>query len=145
MMRDRAHDEAMDELFRYRQVEMLADVVAGNRLIATERLKLEPQKYEVANPARLGPYRYCASFYICRVGVDLKAWRGLEQKLREVAAQLPGNGPTHWGVSTLVAHGLLVRCLATHGSDVLPGLRAVWQAAKMFLYGRVAVPPRKVN
>jgi urease accessory protein UreH len=50
-----------------------------------------------------------------------------------------------WGVSTLPAHGVAVRCLARNGRVVLPGLHAIWSAAKKKLYGREAVPPRKVN
>jgi hypothetical protein len=38
-----------------------------------------------------------------------------------------------------------VRCLARHGRDVLPGLHALWSVSKLLLFGREAVPPRKVN
>jgi len=38
-----------------------------------------------------------------------------------------------------------VRCVARQGRDVLTGLHALWRAAKLRLYGRDAVPPRKVN
>jgi urease accessory protein len=50
-----------------------------------------------------------------------------------------------WSISTLPAHGLMVRCVAVHGRHVLPGLQTLWQTAKQRLYGRDAVPPRKVN
>jgi len=65
--------------------------------------------------------------------------------LREVAGKLARPGETLWGTSTLVAHGLVVRGLARHGRDVQTGLHAMWSAAKLLLYDREAVPPRKVN
>jgi urease accessory protein len=54
-------------------------------------------------------------------------------------------GEILWGVSSLVAHGLVVRCLARGGREVLPGLQAIWRSAKRHLYDREAIPPRKVN
>ena len=48
-----------------------------------------------------------------------------------------GNLGTHFGSG--------LRGLARHGRDVQTGLHAMWRAAKMLLYGREAIPPRKVN
>jgi urease accessory protein len=136
---------ARNEIFEYEHVEMKTELVAVGRCIATEHIRLEPKRYDVSSPVRLGPHRYCATFFICRVGLGGNAWLDLEQRVRKVIATLTPSGETLWGVSTLVADGLVVRCLAGQGSDVLPGLRAIWQAAKFALFGRDAVPPRKVN
>jgi hypothetical protein len=47
-------------------------------------------------------------------------------------------------VTTLPAHGLVVRALSVKGRAVAPGLLAFWRAAKLRLYGGAAVPPRKI-
>jgi urease accessory protein len=137
--------EARGEIFEYESVEFKADVVAGGRLVAAERLRLEPQKRGLAAVGRLGGYRTWASFYVCRVGVQATEWLEMEKELRELLGLLGRREDALWGVSTLAAHGLIVRCAAKRGRDVLPGLRAVWTAAKWRLYGRAAVMPRKVN
>jgi urease accessory protein len=124
---------------------MKTDLMAVGQCIVAERIRLEPQRYDLSSRARLGPYRYWATLYVCRPGLGSDVWLAAEQRLREVAAKLPRSGDTLWGVSSLVAHGLVARCLACHGRDVLRGLHALWQTAKFLLYGRNAVPPRKVN
>jgi urease accessory protein len=137
--------EASGELFAYDSVEMKADLRAQGRLIAAERVKLEPRKYSLSSPARLGVYRYWATFYICRVGLDPAAWLALEERLREAASEFNYPGKALWGISTLVAHGLVCRCVALHGRDVVFGLNQLWREAKLALYGAEAVPQRKVN
>jgi urease accessory protein len=137
--------EARGEIFEYDLLETKTDVVAAGRLLAAERIRLEPQEHSVPSLGRLGPYRYWSTFYICRVGLCVNDWLATEQRLREVAAKLTRPGETLWGASTLAEDGLVVRCLARHGRDVLPGLHAIWRAAKILLYGREAMPPRKVN
>lgn len=137
--------EAHGELFAYDSVEMNADVSAPGRLIASERVRLEPQKHPLSSPARLGLYQYWATFYICRVGLDAAVWLALEGNLREVAGQFTRPGDSLWGISTIVDHGLVCRGVALRGRDVLFGLHQLWRAAKFALYGTEAVPPRKVN
>lgn len=137
--------EASGELFEYKEFAMRTSVSAKGRRIAAENLCLRPRQENVSSLARLGPYRYAATFYICRVGLEAGAWRGAEDQLRELTAALTRRGEILWGVSSLVAHGLLVRCLARNGREVLPGLQAVWRSAKRHLYGQEAIPPRKVN
>ena len=137
--------EAHGEVFQYECMEMATDVVAEGRAIAAEHIRLEPKKYVLESVARLGPYRYWITFYICRVGLGTDAWLAAEGKLREIAGKLARPGEVLWGTSTLVAHGLVVRGLARRGRDAQEGLHAIWRAAKLLLYGREAVPPRKVN
>ena len=117
----------------------------GGRLVAAQRVSLEPSKRRMQSLARMGAYRTWATFYICRVGVEAAPWMELERELRETAAGWSEQGEVLWGVSTLTAHGLVVRCMARSGRDVLPGLHAIWRAAKWRMYGREAVAPRKVN
>jgi urease accessory protein len=137
--------EARGELFAYKQFEMRTQVTALGRRIAAENICLRPDSEDISSLARLGPYRYVATFYICRVGLEESAWRKLEERLRELTGGMTRRGEILWGVSTLVAHGLIVRCLAKCGREVLPGLQSIWREAKWQLYGREAIPPRKVN
>lgn len=135
--------EARGELFGYDRMQLDIDICSPARLIASDRVRLEPQTHDLSSLARLGDYRYWASFYICHVGADPKSWLNLEQELREVASRLAGDA--RWSISTLAADGLAVRCLAHEGRSAIQGLREIWNAAKLVLYGREAIPPRKVN
>lgn len=137
--------EASGEVFAYEHIEMRTDVTANGRLIAAESIRLDPRNSALRSTARLGEYRYWATFYICRVGLDAAAWLAAEAHLREKARELNRPGETLWGVSALLADGLVVRGLAIRGRDALGGLHALWDAAKRRLYGRAAVPPRKVH
>jgi urease accessory protein len=136
--------EAKDEIFAFQRVEMRSDITAGDELICTERMNLEQDKKPVGSSGRMGPYRYYATFNICKVGVSAERWLELEQHLRKVVQNLSRVGDTLWGISTLKAHGLAVRCLAQQGCDVLSGVFSLWDAAKFALYGRHAIRPRKV-
>ena len=137
--------EARGEIFEYDSFEMKTDILALGRPILSERARLEPKKRDLSSAARLATYRTWASFYICRVGLTERVWLDLESEIRQVAQQFVQPGETLWGISTLAAHGLVVRCVAKQGRHVSPGLHAIWDAAKQRLYGSSAVPPRKVN
>jgi urease accessory protein len=137
--------EARSEMFEYACVEMKTDLLALGRPIAAERVRLEPRRRNISDLARLGPYRYWITFYVCRVGLNVNLWLSAERHLREVAAGLTRSGEMLFGVSALVAHGLVIRCLARRGRGVLNALHPLWNAAKILLYDREAVPPRKVN
>jgi urease accessory protein len=136
--------EASGEVFKYETVDLKTDLLVAGKLVAAERLRLEPANRGMSTVARMGAYSTWATFYICRVGIDASDWSALESELRALVGAF-GENETLWGVSTLPAHGVAVRCLARNGRVVLPGLHAIWNAAKKKLYGRVAAPPRKVN
>ncbi len=135
--------EAKNEVFAFERVEMQTEVAAGDERISIDRMSLEPDKKPIGFPGRMGPYRYSANFYICKTGVSAENWLELEQDLRKIVPTLSRFEPTLWGISTLKAHGLAIRCLAMHGCDVISGLFSLWDAAKFALYGRHAVRPRK--
>lgn len=137
--------EARGELFQYESVEMKLDLEADGRLVAAERVRLQPKRCALESSARLGHYRYWATFYICRVGVEPSAWRTLEQELQDEAAQLSRPAEILWGISALVSHGIVARGLAVHGRDISRGLHTIWSVAKLRLHGREAIPPRKMN
>ena len=137
--------EARGELFEYEEFAVRTRVSAIGRRISAENFCLRPKQENVSSLARLGHYRYAATFYICRVGLEASAWRCAEDRIRELTAGMTRRDEILWGVSLLVAHGLVVRCLACNGREVLPGLQAIWRSAKRHLYDREAIPPRKVN
>jgi urease accessory protein len=137
--------EARDEIFEYESVEFTTDLVAGGRLVGAERMRLEPKKRPLTSLGRLGPYRTWSTFYVCRVGLGAAEWLEIESELRGVLTLLNKHDDALWGISSLVAHGLVVRCAAKRGRGVLAGLQEVWRAAKWRLYERAAVVPRKVN
>lgn len=135
---------AREEIFAYTLLQLSLDITAEGRPITIERLKLEPAKQQLFSSVRFGTYRYCGSFYICKVGVDNATWLRLEQELSTTAQQLTVPGVTSWGVSALVAHGLVIRVLSFGGKDISAGLLTFWHQAKMALYGCEAHPPRKI-
>ncbi len=136
--------EAAGELFGYERLELKLEISAGGRTIALERNCLEPSLRPLDSPARLGDYRYFASLYLCRVGVEAARWLKVERELSELAEQLSRRDEVLLGISTLPAHGLVVRALSVCGRDITSGLTAFWRAAKLELYGREAVLPRKI-
>ena len=135
---------AREEIFAYTLLQLGLNIFAEGRPIAIEQLKLEPAKQQLSSGVRFGSYRYCGSFYICKVGLESATWLRLEQALSSVAQQLSVPGVITWGVSSLVAHGLVVRVLSVGGRELSAGLLTFWQQAKMALYGCEAHPPRKV-
>lgn len=137
--------EAHGEQFAYEQVDTRMDIVSQGRPIACEQVRLRPHRHEDFRASRLAGYLYWVSFYICRAGVQPKRWLALEDRLRQLAPGLGDPAELRWSVSTLAADGLAVRCLALRGHPLFAGLRALWSAAKLELYGREAIPPRKVN
>ena len=136
--------EASGEWFAYEKMELNIEICAGGRVIALERNRLEPQVRWLNSPARLGAYRYFASFYLLRIGTDAANWLAMEKELNEVAMQLSTPKEILWGVSTLPTHGLMVRALSINGRKLMPGLIEFWRIAKQKLYGRAAVLPRKI-
>ncbi|HLJ91532.1 MAG TPA: urease accessory protein UreD [Candidatus Angelobacter sp.] len=137
--------EAHNELFAYHRIELRTKVQALRKQIAAERMCVEPRKRNPTSPGRMGTYRYWTTFYICRVGASNKMWLEAEQHLRGVAAGLSQPQSALWGVSTLPAHGLVVRGLTVHGRDAIAGVRVLWQRAKPWLFGKEAILPRKIN
>ncbi|MBO0794818.1 MAG: urease accessory protein UreD [Ktedonobacteraceae bacterium] len=135
---------ARGEYFAYDLLQLELTILALERPIAIERLKLEPGCRPLTSPARLGPYQYFTSFYICRAGLPASRWAELEQQLNILAQQLTHPGTITWGVSALVAHGLVVRAASQQGHDITNRLLAFWRAAKRALYEEEAIPPRKV-
>lgn len=137
--------EARGEIFEYESVEMRTEIYARGRRIMAERIRVAPKEFSPGSRARLGEYRYWATFYICRAGLPQAAWLALEGELRAEANRIAPGREVRWGVSALVSDGVVVRCVAMRGRDVVDGLHAIWRIAKQRLYGREPILPRKVN
>ena len=135
---------ARGESFAYERLQLEMLVTACGLPIACERFRLEPAQAPLLSLARLGTYAYHTSFLICRTGLPATRWTILEQELTTLMQNLTRPGEVLWGVSTLAAHGLLVRGLSCRSQAIVPGLLACWQAAKQALYGMDAVLPRKI-
>jgi urease accessory protein len=136
--------EASGEVFAYARVELGLELCADGAPVALERMVLEPMLRPLESPLRWGRYRYLATLYICRVGMAAGTWSALEKELDALAQAATCPDATLWGVSTLAAHGLVVRGLGVNGRHLLAGLTTFWRAAKQLLYGRAAHPPRKL-
>lgn len=135
---------ARGELFDYDLIDISLAISTRERPLALEHTRIEPGKRQVSALARLGTYRYFSSFYICKVGLDPARWLVLESQLSELASQLSSAGEVSWGVSTLVAHGLVIRALSCRGTELAQGLLAFWRTARLALYGQESLPPRKI-
>ena len=136
---------ARGERFEYDCVELKTDLKANGQMISAENVRIQPKRSDISSVGRLGPYCHWATFYIVRVGVDAAFWHATEQRLREVIGCFCRSSEEVWGVSTLVAHGLVIRGLTRNGANILPNLRTIWSEAKLLLYGREAIFPRKTN
>jgi urease accessory protein len=136
--------EASGEIFRYEALTSSFEIVANGETIAIERWNIAPLLRNPDSLARLGPYRHFASCYVCRAGQPAAYWRAFESDLQSHADRLSGS-EILWGVTSLKAHGLVIRGVARSGRFLADGLTELWKAAKWSLCGRVATLPRKVH
>jgi len=136
--------EASGEVFQYDSLASTFELIADATPIAIERWALEPFLRALDSPARLGPFRHFASCHVCRAGEPAAYWRTLESELQRLAVQRD-NPDVLWGITSLRAHGLVIRGVAMSGRHLSSGLVEFWKAAKWYLCGRVAALPRKVH
>jgi urease accessory protein UreH len=136
--------EASGEVFRYESLASAFELMAGTEPIAIERWTIAPMLRYVNAVPRLGHYRYFGSCYICRAGEPAQYWREFESAMQRIADRLSGP-EVLWGITSLRAHGIVARGVATTGRSLSDGLVEIWKAAKWHLCGRVATVPRKVH
>ena len=135
---------AHGERFAYDLLDLHTTIHAGETPLAIERACLQPGVPPLDAPLRLGRYACFATFYACKVGEPAQAWAELEQQLGAVALQHTCPGETIWGVSTLPAHGVVVRGLGCTQRTLAAGLPLFWSAARRVLVGEDGVLPRKL-
>jgi urease accessory protein len=133
--------EASGEVFQYESLRSSFELTAEDTPIAIEKWALT---HSLDSPARLGPFRYFASCYVCRVGEPVAYWRSFEAELQRVAGQF-SDPDVLWGITSLRAHGLVMKGVAKSGRALAGSLVELWKAAKWKLCGRVATLPRKVH
>jgi urease accessory protein len=135
---------ASGEEFAFESLHSECEVVSGTRPLALERYTLTPSARDPRSAARWGRFRYSATLYICHTGIAQARWISLESRLNEYAFTQT-SASSRWGVSALVASGLVIRGLAMEAHQVTNGLHTFWNLAKQELWGEPAVPPRKIN
>ncbi len=136
--------EASGELFRYESLASAFELVAEAEPIAIERWTIAPLLHRVDALPRLGRFNHFGSCYVCRAGEPAPYWRRFESKMQQIADRLSGP-EVLWGITSLRAHGIVARGVATSGRSLNDGLLEIWKAAKWHLCGRVATLPRKVH
>ncbi len=133
---------ASGESFAYRSLRVHTCIRSQGRPIYIDRMRVRPQQEVFSSPARFGSFRYLASFMICRSNEDAGTWITLESMLRQIAHER-SHDSAHWGATALTADGLLVRGLSQSGLHIMEDLICFWSAAKNYLCGRAAAPPRR--
>lgn len=136
--------EASDEIFQFDSLSSDFALIVDGQPIAIERWTLTPLTHRLDSTARLGRFRHFASCYVCRAGDPPNYWRSFESQLQTTADQL-SSSEVLWGVTSLRAHGVVIRGVAVSGRSLAEGLVEIWKAAKWILCGRVATLPRKVH
>ena len=143
---------ASGELFAYERLKLSTEINVNGRPIYTDRILLEPAKMSMRTPARFGSSSYLVTFLAIRAGSTVSELRSLETALEEIVygSTFQGGPPldfqpatSHWGVTSLSAHGVLVRGMSDSPIKIPSMLQSLWSRAKQHLYGRVAVAPRK--
>lgn len=136
--------EASGEIFLFESLTSDFELIAGGQPVAIERWTLAPSHHRLDSITRLGPFRHFASCYVCRAGEPPAYWKNFESQMQPIADHL-SSAEVSWGVTSLRAHGLVIRGLAVNGRSLAGGLLEIWKIAKWLLCGRVATLPRKVH
>ena len=135
---------ASGERFAYETLSIRSRIVCDGKPLAIDQFVIEPSRRSPQQVGMLGRFECCSTFYICKTGLEPHKWTEL-QTLLEDEAESMSTPDLLWGASRLVEHGILVRGLGFQSALLLAGLIRFWNIAKIYLYGREAIPPRKVN
>ncbi|HTS63413.1 MAG TPA: urease accessory protein UreD [Candidatus Acidoferrales bacterium] len=137
--------QAMGECFGFDSLRWRTRIESPLRPLFFEDCHLDPRAGPLGSPARLGPYTHMVSFFAIQVGRPAADLRDLERQLGDIALRESRAGCTIWGASALAADGVMVRGLSTSACRLPATLAGFWTAAKRFLTGEEAVPPRKLR
>ena len=137
--------EAGGEIFEFDELEVKTRITAPSRILAAENLSLRPGSREFLRFPGWALIAISLPFIFAAWDAT-QAHGGLPKNVfANWRVDLTRPDEILWGVSRLVAHGLIIRCLARNGREILPGLQALWKGAKRHLYDQDAIPPRKVK
>ena len=143
---------AAGEIFAYERLRLATEIKVAGSPIYNDRLLLEPSRWPMRTPARFGAAKYLVTFLAVRAGSSAAEMRALEQALESVVyrteferepAREGEQSSSLWGVTTLPAHGVLVRGMLDCSVTIPAKLQTLWSAAKRQLCGREAIAPRK--
>jgi urease accessory protein len=135
---------ASGETFEFHSFHSEYSISSATRPLALERYSLAPASRDPRSVARWGRFHYSASLYICHTGVGQPRWLELESTLNNYGFS-ETTSASRWGVSTLIAGGLVIRGLALEAHQITAGLHIFWNLAKQELWGEPAIAPRKIN
>jgi urease accessory protein len=135
---------ASGEEFAFDSFHSESSVCSEARPLAVERYSLTPTSRDPRSVARWGRFRYSTTLFVSHTGVAQARWTDLEYRLNQLAFDQTSHA-SRWGVSTLVAAGLVIRGLALEAHQITTGLYTFWNLAKQELWGEPAVPPRRIN
>lgn len=133
---------AHGESFLFEELSSESQIFSPRGPLMLERYSLRPQLRHLRSAARMGPFLYSATMYVCHVNSSC-AWMELEARLNALAHEI-SHADTLWGASTLARDGVVLRGMASHAYQIADGLPRFWQVAKNFVWGRAAVMPRKI-
>jgi urease accessory protein len=134
---------ASGERWVFHHVSVNTAIYAAARPIAIERYSLHPRLTDLCSPARFGNYLYSTTMYVCRTGHPAADWLTLENELNSLGTSL-SSSESSWGASALISDGVVVRGMAKNAHRIAAGLQAMWHKAKQDVWGRQALPPRKI-
>jgi len=135
---------ASGEKFSYQALGIRSRILYEGRPLVIDQFTIEPSVRSPQRVGVLGKFECCSTFYICKTGLPANLWMQL-QALLEDEAELLSTPDLQWGTSRLVEHGIVLRGLGFQSAVLLEGLHRFWKIAKLYLYEREAVAPRKVN
>jgi urease accessory protein len=135
---------ASGEEFGFDLFRSQCTVSSDTRPLAMERYSLTPSAKDPRSVARWGRFRYTTTMYVCHTGVATAQWNRVESMLNELAF-LRTCDAQRWGVSALVAGGIVIRGMALEAHQINSGLYAFWDLAKEELWGEPALAPRRIN
>jgi len=135
---------ASGEEFAFDSFHSESGICSETRPLALERYSLTPRSRDPRSVSRWGRFRYSTTLFVSHTGVAQARWIDLESRLNQLAFDRTSHA-SRWGVSTLVAAGLVIRGLALEAHHITTGLYTFWNLAKQELWGEPAVPPRRIN
>jgi urease accessory protein len=135
---------AAGERFAFDRLRLQSEVYAGPLPVLREDYLLEPKRKDLFALPRMFEYSYAASFCAVQEGRPRAFWRGLEDRLNELARERTRGGEAVWGASMLASDGVGVRGMCVSGCSIHQTLIEFWRAARMAVTGVDAMPPRKI-